>query len=83
MARKPRLHYVGALYHVMVRGNGGQDIFADDEDSRGFSRRRSFGISILNYTVTSKHIHLLVRDGRDTQVMPRAMQLIAGRTGEE
>jgi len=32
MARKPRLHYAGALYHVMVRGNGGQDIFADDED---------------------------------------------------
>jgi hypothetical protein len=32
MARKPRLHYVGALYHVMVRGNGGQNIFTDDED---------------------------------------------------
>ena len=32
MARKPRLHYVGALYHVMARGNGGQAIFADDED---------------------------------------------------
>jgi hypothetical protein len=32
MARKPRLHVPGGLYHVMLRGNGGQDIFSDDED---------------------------------------------------
>ena len=32
MARKPRLHIPGGLYHVMLRGNGGQDIFIDDED---------------------------------------------------
>jgi len=25
MARKPRIHYPGALYHVMLRGNGGAD----------------------------------------------------------
>ncbi len=23
MARKPRIHFPGALYHVMLRGNGG------------------------------------------------------------
>jgi len=27
MARKPRIHIPGGLYHVMLRGNGGQDIF--------------------------------------------------------
>ena len=27
MARKARLYYPGALYHVMLRGNGGQPIF--------------------------------------------------------
>jgi hypothetical protein len=32
MARKPRLHVPGGLYHVVLRGNGGQDIFFDDED---------------------------------------------------
>jgi chromosomal replication initiation ATPase DnaA len=32
MARKPRLHVPGGLYHVRLRGNGGQDIFFDDED---------------------------------------------------
>ena len=27
MARKRRVHYPGAIYHVVLRGNGGQGIF--------------------------------------------------------
>jgi hypothetical protein len=37
----------------------------------------------LNYAVTSNHIHLLVRDGQEGEVIPQTMQLIAGRTGQE
>ncbi|RMG21559.1 MAG: transposase, partial [Methanobacteriota archaeon] len=29
MPRKPRIHYPGALYHVMLRGNGGDAIFTN------------------------------------------------------
>jgi len=32
MARKPRIHIPGGLYHVMLRDNGGQAIFSGDED---------------------------------------------------
>ena len=32
MARKPRVHFPGALYHVISRGNQRQDIFLDDKD---------------------------------------------------
>jgi REP element-mobilizing transposase RayT len=32
MAREPRVHYPGALYHVISRGNHRQDIFLDDAD---------------------------------------------------
>jgi len=32
VAGKPRVHFAGALYHVMSRGNQGQSIFKDDED---------------------------------------------------
>ena len=32
MARKPRIHYPGAVYHVILRGNAGQPIFFDDRD---------------------------------------------------
>ena len=33
--------------------------------------------------VTSNHIHLLVADTGDRDVIPNSMQLIAGRTGQE
>ena len=36
MARKPRVHFPAALYHVMLRGNGGQDIFFEDTDRYRF-----------------------------------------------
>lgn len=32
LARRARGHYPGAVYHVMLRGNGGHDIFFDDSD---------------------------------------------------
>ena len=34
MARKLRMQYAGAVYHVMARGNQGRDIYADDQDRR-------------------------------------------------
>ena len=37
MARKIRIEYAGAAYHVMARGNQGRDIYADDRD-RKFTR---------------------------------------------
>ena len=36
MSRKTRLYDPGTLYHVILRGNGGQLIFFDDSDSRRF-----------------------------------------------
>jgi putative transposase len=39
-------------------------------------------LDILNYTVTSNHIHLLVYDGQ-VNIIPDSIQLIAGRTGRE
>lgn len=46
-----------------------------------FEARKRFGLCVLNYMVTSNHVHLLVKDtGQD--VIPRSMQLIAGRTAQ-
>jgi len=33
--------------------------------------------------VTSNHIHLLLKDGKQREVIPQTIQLIAGRTGQE
>jgi len=48
-----------------------------------FEGKKRYGVRILNYTVTSNHIHLLVKDGHGREVIPKTMQLIAGRTGQE
>jgi putative transposase len=47
-----------------------------------FEARRRFGLCVLDYVVTSNHVHLLVHDqGRDE--IAQSMQLIAARTAQE
>ena len=36
MARRPRIHYPGALYHVITRGNRRQGVFLDERDFERF-----------------------------------------------
>jgi putative transposase len=45
--------------------------------------RKRYGLTVLDYMVTSNHIHLLVVDDGDRDLIPNAMQLVAGRTGQE
>jgi len=47
-----------------------------------FEARKRYEISILNYMVTSNHIHLLVLDGGDRDPIPKSIQLIAGERGK-
>jgi hypothetical protein len=43
MAREPRIHAPGALYHVMFRGNGG-DLLFSDRDRLGLEMLVSEGV---------------------------------------
>ncbi len=36
MARRLRIEYPGAYYHLMNRGNRGEDIFLTDKDRQDF-----------------------------------------------
>ena len=36
MPRKPRIHYEGALYHIMVRGNNGEKVFTTEKEKRQY-----------------------------------------------
>ena len=47
-----------------------------------FEAKKCLGLSVLNYTVTSNHVHLLVND-TGSNVIAQSMQLIAGRTAQE
>lgn len=52
MARRPRAYIDSGLYHVVLKGSGGQIIFEDDEDRCAFiscldAYGREFGVRIL------------------------------------
>jgi REP element-mobilizing transposase RayT len=48
-----------------------------------FEARKRYGIVVLNYMATSNHIHLLVCDMDGGEVIPKSVQLAAGRTAQE
>ena len=68
MARKPRVHYPGALYHVTLRGNSGQTIFFDDRDRTRFCFLVQEGIErfahrIHAFCLMTNHVHLAIQVG--------------------
>ena len=48
-----------------------------------YTAKKRYGLVVLNYAVTSNHIHLFVADDKDRDVIPNSIKLIAGRTGQE
>ena len=68
MARKPRVEFEGAFYHVIVRGNQRQRIFRDDRDrlyylGRVEHYRQRYRFNIYAYVLMSNHVHLLLETG--------------------
>ena len=45
--------------------------------------KKRFGLTVLIDVVTSNHIHLIVKDDSDHNIIPQAVGLIAGRTAQE
>lgn len=77
MARKPRIEYPGAFYHVIARGNRRIKIFLDDEDREKFLRtvikyKKKYDLVVYAYTLMDNHIHLLIETGRAP--LSKAMQ---------
>lgn len=65
MARKPRLEYAGAIYHVMSRGDHGEAIYRTDADRRCFlstleAACERTGWRIHAYALMGNHYHLLL-----------------------
>lgn len=66
MARGPRIHVPDGWYHVMSRGNGGEEIYRDDEDRRRFlglvaEAPGRFETEIHAFVLMDNHYHLLMR----------------------
>lgn len=77
MPRKPRIHYCGAVYHVMARGNNKEPVFSSDRDKSKYLElvkkyRSKYEFSLFAYVLMENHLHLLIQVG-DTP-LSRIMQ---------
>jgi putative transposase len=68
MARKPRIHFPGAVYHVILRGNAGQDIFTADQDRYRLYLFLQYAVEkfrcrIHAFCLMRNHLHLIVQVG--------------------
>src|SRR5687767_4648663 len=66
MARRLRVSFASALYHVINRGNYRRDVFATDGAARAFLTTidetcRRLGWRVCAYVVMSTHYHLAVQ----------------------
>lgn len=66
MARKLRVYYPGAVYHVIARGNNKENIFIDDDDKTKYLRlirryKDKYNFELFAYVLMDNHIHLLVQ----------------------
>jgi putative transposase len=86
MARANRHHIPGYVWHITHRCHKREFLLKFDKEKVWrkwlFEARKRHGMCILNYTITSNHTHLLVLDKKEN-VIPKSIQLIAGRTGRE
>ena len=79
MARKLRIQYEGAIYHVTLRGVDRRRIFMDDDDRRRFLTRLEeavgeHGVRLYLFCLMENHVHLLVEtpQGNLSQFMHKA-----------
>jgi len=77
MPRRLRIEFEGAIYHLMARGNGRQQIVQDDQDRQRLldDLRRTVlrcGWVLLAFVFMGNHLHLLIRTPRPN--LARGMQ---------
>lgn len=87
MPRANRHFLASYVWHITHRCHRKQFLLKFPRDRRRylhwvFQAKKRFGLCVLNYMLTSNHVHLLVKDtGGDA--IAQSMQLIAGRMAQE
>ena len=70
MAWRPRIHFPGALYHAIARGNQGVTVFREPEDYQLYLRflreyKEYFDFLLFAYVLMPTHVHLLMETGNN------------------
>lgn len=87
MPRANRHFLPGYAWHITHRCHQKSFLLRFARDRRRwqywlFEAKKRYGLCVLNYVVTSNHIHLLVLDQGRGEIAA-AMRLVAGRTAQE
>lgn len=82
MARKPRLHVYGGVYHVILRGNARQSIFFSEAHRRAFyalleEGTTRFGYRVHAFCLMTNHVHLALQTSETP--LARALQNLSFR----
>jgi len=87
MPRANRFFIPNHVWHITHRCHKKEFLLKFSRDRRRwrywlFEARKRYNLCVLNYIVTSNHIHLLVKDQGNGEIA-KSMQLVAGRTAQE
>ncbi len=86
MPRMPRIHYEGALYHVICRGNNREFIFQDDRWKKEYIRiikryKERYKFKLYAYVIMDNHVHMLIEVGKTplSKIMQGIQQVFTQR----
>ncbi len=70
MARQAREKSSTGIYHIMLRGIDGRNLFLDNEDRRVFiekllSAKTNGGFKLYGFCLMDNHVHLLMKESED------------------
>lgn len=87
MPRANRYFLPGFIWHITHRCHNRDFLLRFSHDKINwlhwlFEAKKRYGLRILNYMVTSNHVHLLVIDSNENCIA-KSIQLIAGRVAQE
>lgn len=70
MSRSSRIKAASGIYHIMLRGMDGRNIFSDDEDCKHFlsilkCTKEKSEFDLYAWCLMGNHVHLLIREGAE------------------
>ncbi len=88
MPRAHRYYLPGHIWHLTHRCHNREFLLQEPTVRRqwiGWVRKAQtkYGLIVLGYVVTCNHIHLLVQDSGESDVIAKSMQLIQGQSAQQ
>jgi putative transposase len=90
MTRAKRHYLPGLIWHITHRCHKREFLFRFARDKRAWlswilAAKKTYGLCILNYMITSNHIHLLILDrgNGDGRTIARSLHLAEARVAQE